>query len=105
VGRVYLTRDTATNFRTKMDARYEVIIKAADLARSSPERWSGFLGALSKYTDEKVGQCVSGPPEMVQVLQGRAQACRDLFRELETCVQRADEIAAKRDTNERYRKI
>jgi hypothetical protein len=76
-------------------AQYGLIIKAADVARSA-QGWSVFLKALKEYTDEKVAQCIAAPSEMLQVAQGRAQACRDLYVILETCTNRADEIAAKR---------
>jgi hypothetical protein len=74
----------------------ELIQKAAALARSAPENWKEFLGALSTYTDNQISNCVSSPLEALPQNQGRAQATVALLRLLRECLKTADQIEGKR---------
>lgn len=73
----------------------ELIIAAADLARSSPRSWEAFLQAMQDYTDEKRDQCISSPVEALQVSQGRAQNSRDLLRLFTDCLKTSEQIKQK----------
>jgi hypothetical protein len=74
----------------------ELIFKAATLARSAPEDWKEFLGALTVYTDNQISNCVSSPLEMLPQNQGRAQASVAILRMLRDCLKTADQIEGKR---------
>ena len=74
----------------------ELILKAAALARSAPEDWKQFMGALSAYTDVQISNCISSPLEALPQNQGRAQATVALLRLLRECLKTADQIEGKR---------
>lgn len=74
------------------DSQRDLIKASADLARSAPESWRGFLGALRAYTDTQRDNIVSSPLDVLPVAQGRAQACVALLRLMEDCLQNADQI-------------
>lgn len=74
----------------------ELIQKAAALARSAPENWKEFLGALSAYTDLQISNCISSPLEALPQNQGRAQSSVALLRLLRECLKTADQIEGKR---------
>jgi hypothetical protein len=74
----------------------DLIFKSAALARSSPQEWSEFLGALRAYTDTIRNQCISSPLDVLPVAQGRAQNCVALLGIFEGCVRAADQIQEKR---------
>lgn len=74
----------------------EVILKAADLARSRPQEWAAFVAALDTYTTTIRDQCISSPLDVLPVAQGRAQQCVALLRLLENCVKAADQILEKK---------
>jgi len=66
------------------------------MARTSPENWERFLGALRAYTDTQRDNVVSSPLNMLPVCQGRAQACVALLNFAETCLTVADQIKERR---------
>ena len=74
----------------------ELILKAAALARSAPEDWKQFVGALSAYTDVQISNCISSPLEALPQNQGRAQACVAILRSFRECLKTADQIEGKR---------
>ena len=73
----------------------DLIQKAAYLARSAPEAWRHFLGALSQYNEKQRDNCVSSPIEQLPVAQGRAQATAHLLGLLVDCQAMADKIERK----------
>jgi hypothetical protein len=74
----------------------ELILKAAELARSAPRIWNEFLGALSNYSNQQKDNCIQSPLEQLPVAQGRAQLAAHLHGVLATCIQSADKIEGKR---------
>lgn len=74
----------------------DLILKAANLARSAPKEWSDFLAAFKDYADTRRDQCVSSSPDALFVAQGRAQSCVALLRLFEDCLKAADQIQEKR---------
>ena len=68
-------------------------VKAASLARSSPNEWREFLAELAVYCQNRVTECVQSPIEMVHVAQGRAQQCTSLLALLNDAVKNADRLA------------
>lgn len=74
----------------------DLILTAARLARSAPENWKMFLGALAKYTEDQRDNCIKSPLEQLPVAQGRAQACTHLLALLVDCLTTADKIEGKR---------
>ena len=73
----------------------DLIMKAAFVARSAPEGWKHFLGALSQYNEKQRDNCVSSPIEQLPVAQGRAQATAHLLGLLADCQSMADKIERK----------
>lgn len=73
----------------------DLILKAAALARSAPEAWKQFLGALASHTEQSRSNLVASPIDTLPVLQGEARACTRLLSTLETCLQMADKIEGK----------
>lgn len=73
----------------------ELTLAAARLARSAPESWERFLGALSLYSQSQTEICISSPLDVLQVNQGRAQASAALLRLLANAVKDADRIEGK----------
>jgi hypothetical protein len=73
----------------------DLIYKAAGLARSAPQAWNDFLGALAQYTEQHRSNCISSSVENLQVAQGRAQAYTNLLRLLQDCKTTADKIEGK----------
>lgn len=72
-----------------------LILKAAELARSSPPQvWAGFLAELRVYADARKTECVQAPLAMLQVAQGRAQGTAQLLDLFEKAVNSADRIKA-----------
>lgn len=70
----------------------DLIVKAAQLARQSPQAWGEFLGALQTYNKEILDQLVASPPEQLANAQGRAQQCAQFLRTLSNAVSLADKI-------------
>lgn len=70
-------------------------VRAAELARSSPQRWADFLTALAAYTDTHRNNLLSSPVSELQGAQGRAQSMASLCDTLKKCEETADKIAKK----------
>lgn len=73
----------------------ELIIAAAKLARSAPETWTEFLGALDAYTNTQISNCISSPIEALAQNQGRAQSMVALQKVLRDCLKTADQMERK----------
>jgi ribosomal protein RSM22 (predicted rRNA methylase) len=73
----------------------DLIFAAAHLAQRAPQEWAQFLSALVAYTDERRDECIQSPPAMLQVTQGRAQACATLRKLLADSVKTAVAIETK----------
>lgn len=74
----------------------ELILAAAKLARTAPENWNEFLGALAAHTDQYISNCISSPIEALPQNQGRAQSMVALQKVLRDCMKLADQIEEKR---------
>ena len=74
----------------------KLILAAAKLARSAPENWNEFLGALSAHTETQISNCVSSPLEALAQNQGRAQSLVALQKVLRDCLKVADQIEGRR---------
>jgi hypothetical protein len=74
----------------------DLIFRAAGLARSAPEAWKSFLGALSTYSTHQTTNLIQSSLESLPVAQGRAQAIAHLLALLEGSIQSADKIEGKR---------
>lgn len=74
----------------------DLILASARLARTSPESWKQFLGALRVYVDTYRDNCIQSPLENLPVAQGRAQASAHLYGLLAECIASADKIEGKR---------
>lgn len=74
----------------------ELILAAAKLARSAPENWDEFLGALEAYTNIQISNCISSPIEALAQNQGRAQSMVALQKVLRDCLKTADQIERKK---------
>lgn len=72
-----------------------LILAAAELARSNPQKWDEFLTAMSEYSAKAMDTLVSSGPENLKVAQGRAQMSRDLKALLEGAVKSADRITSR----------
>ena len=79
----------------------DLILAAAELARSSPEAWSRFLTRFGDYAEDKIVECVQAPLDMLPVAQGRAQALVKLGQLLEDCIKTADAITSRPSPNAR----
>jgi hypothetical protein len=75
-----------------MQAKDTLILKAADLARSSPNRWAEFVAAFRAYGDVAKDECVKAPLDELQRAQGRAQSTASMVTLLEGVVKTADHI-------------
>lgn len=73
----------------------DLILAAAKLARSAPETWEEFLGALQNYTEAQISNCISSPLEELQRAQGRAQNASALLRLIREALKNADQIERK----------
>ena len=73
----------------------ELILAAAKIARSAPESWNEFLGALDNYTNTQISNCISSPVEALAQNQGRAQSMVALQKVLRDCLKSADQIERK----------
>ena len=79
-----------------MTSERDLIVKAADLARSAPRAWTEFLGAFFDYSNRQKDYCIQSPLEHLPVAQGRAQQAAHLYGLFEACVRSADNIEGKR---------
>lgn len=75
---------------------HNLILSAAKLARSAPENWNEFLGAIAAYTENHISNCISSPIEALAQNQGRAQSLVALQKVLRDCLKIADQIEGKR---------
>lgn len=74
----------------------ELILAAAKLARTAPENWNEFLGALDVYTNTHVSNCISSPLEALAQNQGRAQSMVALQKLLRGSLKSADHIEGRK---------
>jgi len=74
----------------------ELILRAAELARTAPRSWKEFLGALSNFTDHQKNNCIQSPLDQLPVAQGRAQLAAHLHDLLANCISSADKIEGKK---------
>lgn len=77
---------------TAMQPRDNLTIKAAALARQSPELWAEFVEAFAVVTKLHQDNLLRSPLEVLQVTQGRAQMSNELCRALTEAVSNADKI-------------
>lgn len=75
-----------------MQSKDELIRRAAVLSRLTPVDWAKFLEAFATYTDEIRDQCIKAPVGVVQVNQGRAQNCSELFETFRDVKKLADTL-------------
>jgi|GEM_PF-5310824 len=78
-----------------MNPRDNLSVKAATLAKLSPQAWSDFLEALAVYNEVHRENLVKSPLPELAVNQGRAQALSSLIGILTACKENADKIARK----------
>lgn len=78
-----------------MSADKELILRAAELARTAPRAYQEFLGALSNFTDQIKNDCIQSPLDLLPVAQGRAQNAARLLNLLANCLSSADKIEGK----------
>ena len=71
-------------------------LRAAALARSSPEFWNECLGALVLNSETIKDTVVSAPLEQLPVFQGRAQATRHLTSVLAGAVANASKLETRK---------
>ena len=81
---------------TEADITRQVILRAASVARRSPEEWSALLEALQLLSNHRRDELVSSPADNVYIAQGRAREASSLLRMFETCLKTADQITEKR---------
>lgn len=81
---------------TEPEIQRNLTLRAAELARRSPEEWQRFLEALQSLSHHRRDECVSSPADSLFLAQGRARESASLLRLLETCLKTADQIAEKR---------
>lgn len=74
----------------------DLILKAAQVARSAPESWRQFLEALQSYSSQQITHCIQSSLEELPRAQGRAQATAHLYGLLADCISSADKIEGKR---------
>lgn len=79
-----------------LSAEEQLIVRAAQVARSSPTAWQDFLEALGGYSATQTNNCVQSPLEELPRAQGRAQATARVLSLLASCLAKADEIERKR---------
>ena len=79
-----------------MTPEEEVVLASARLARTAPESWRQFLGAVSTYSNAQTANCIQSPLEELPRAQGRAQATLRLLALMADCLASADKIESKR---------
>lgn len=79
-----------------MSVDADLILASARLARSAPESWKQFLGALESYSSNQISSCVQSPLDELPRAQGRAQATARLYGIFADCLASADKIERKR---------
>lgn len=73
----------------------ELVLRAANLARSAPKNFDEFLGALAAFTNQSAQNCIQAPLEELPRAQGRAQQSAHLYNLLANCLKKAAEIEGK----------
>lgn len=73
----------------------QLILKAANLARSAPTQWADFLKALAEYKEHHRDNLLNSPLDALQVNQGRAQMLDITCNLLAKAVEDADKINGK----------
>jgi hypothetical protein len=69
------------------------IVKAASrLARTAPESWEQFLGAVYAHTELQITNCIQSPLDSLPAAQGRAQYAARLRELLADCIASADKL-------------
>ena len=81
---------------TETEITRQIALRAATVARRSPDEWSALLEALTLLSNHRRDECVSSPVDTLFVAQGRARESASLLRMLETCLKTADQITEKR---------
>lgn len=75
-----------------MQPRDNLTMKAAALAKQSPELWAEFLQAVAAVSDTHRENLIKSPLDMLPVMQGRAQMATDFSNALAMAVINADKI-------------
>lgn len=70
----------------------EFYLRAAQLARTSPEAWNNFLGEVQRVADKTKDQVLDVPLDVLQSSRGYALAHRDLYVALQQCKEQSDKI-------------
>lgn len=78
-----------------MSTETDLIMAAARLARSAPENWERFLGALQAHSSQNIQNCIQSPLDELPRAQGRAQATARLYGLLSDCLKSADKLEGK----------
>lgn len=79
-----------------MQQQDNLILKAANLAKASPQQWRDFLDALAAYTEIHKDNLIKSPLPELPVNQGRAQGLTTLHKVLSEAVASADKIKGTR---------
>lgn len=79
-----------------MTPEQTLILAAARLARTAPESWKQFLGALSDFSSQQITLCIQSSLEELPRSQGRAQATARLYGIMAECLASADKLEGKR---------
>jgi hypothetical protein len=70
----------------------KLTLAAANVARAAPQFWAEMIKALNDQTETQRNACISSPPDMLQVAQGRAQYATALLSLLKDCVHDVDQM-------------
>lgn len=73
----------------------QLILKAANLARSAPHEWAEFLQAFADFSEHHRDNLLNSPLDALQVNQGRAQMLKTTNEMLAKAVTEADKIKRK----------
>lgn len=63
----------------------DLITRAAQLERASPQEWQEFVKSLAVYTDVHRDNVIKSPLPELPVNQGRAQSLSSLLKALSDC--------------------
>jgi len=74
----------------------DIVKAAARLARTAPEGWEQFLGAVFAHTELQISNCIQSPLDGLPAAQGRAQYAARLRALLADCVSSADSLERKK---------
>lgn len=73
-----------------MQQQQNLTLKAANLAKSSPQQWRDFLDALAAYTEVHKDNLIKSALPELPVNQGRAQALTVIHKVLSDALASAD---------------